>query len=288
MRQLLTIIASVVLALGIQQFVLDKPSTSLTTQKTKTQSVYDRVTTSKTLRCGYITWPTFSEKNVNTGKMKGMYIDLTEDLAKAYGWKVEWVEEVALPDFVTALNSNRIDMMCAPMAPALPRPQFAYFSRSQFYAPYRAYVRAGDMRFDNNLAAINSADNHISTMEGELTSIVARTNYPQAKVVEISAQQGAAQLLENVATGKADVVFQDPFTFAGYNAANPNKLRQVQADDVAVFYAAYAIKFGEDDFKWVIDAAINQQINHGYIAKLAKDYNLIEAGIYLTADEYKK
>ena len=44
-------------------------------------------------------------------------------------------------------------------------------------------------------------------MEGELTSIVARTNYPQAKVVEITAQQGAAQLLENVATGKADIVF---------------------------------------------------------------------------------
>lgn len=288
MRTYLPVLISVVLSVALS-WVLFKPQTTTPVAMTaKFESVYDRVTKSKTLRCGYINWPPLSQKDPNTGKMSGMYIDMTEELARGYGWKVEWAEEIAPTDMIAALNSGRVDMMCAPFAPVPQRTQWAYFSRPHAYGPYKAYVRADDKRFDNNLAAINAPDIRISTIEGELTSIFARTGFPKASVNEISVVQGAAQLFENVATGKADIVFNDPFTFGAYDANNLGKLRAVQGEDIGAWSSNYVIKFGEDEFKYIIDAGLEDLINRRYIEKLAKDYQILDAGVYLTADGFKK
>lgn len=281
---LLTIMISVIIVLALQN-TLFKP-VAVTAKKSET--VYERIMRTKTLHCGYISWPPFSQKNPKTNKMEGMYVDLTEALAKGLGWKVEWTEEISTGDFITSLNAGRVDMMCAPMVPTAQRVTSAYFTAPHLYAPYRVYARADDMRFDNNIAAINDPNITISTMEGELTSIVAHNNFSNAKVLEISSQQGPAQLFENVATNKADVVFQDPFSYSAFNEQNKGRLRQVIGEDVGFFSAGYALKFGENELKTVIDTATQDLINRRYIEKLAKDYRLLEAGLYLTADTYKK
>lgn len=286
MRHFLLFLLTVAVSVGASYAVIDKKFSS--NQEARAESVYDRVTKSKVLRCGYITWPPLSEKEPNTGKMKGMYIDLTEELARSFGWTVEWKEEVSPTDMASALNSGRIDMMCAPIAPVAQRVQWMYFSRSHAYGPYRAYVRKDDARFDGNLENINAPDVRISTIEGELTGIVARTNYPKAQIVELTMQQGSTNLFENVATGKADIVFNDPFSFGAYDATNPGKLRQVVGEDVGAFSSNYVIKFGEDQFKEVIDAGLNELLNRGYIKKIATDYQVLQAGIYLPADGFKK
>lgn len=290
MRTFIPVLVSVILSVAICYALFGTPQTTVTTAVTETKaaSVYDRVTKSKTLRCGYMSWPSMVEKDPNTGKMQGMYVDMTEELARGYGWKVQWMEEVPLSDFVTALNTDRIDMMCAPVTPTAQRNQWVYFSRAHVYAPMRAYVRIDDTRFDNQSEKINSPEVKLAAIEGEMTSIIARTIYPQAQLVEITAMQGQSQLFENVATGKADAVFQDPFTYGDYNAHNPNKLRQVIGNDIGIFSGNYAIKSGEDRFLQVINLGIEDLLNRNYIAKLANDYHLLEAGLYLPADDYKK
>ncbi len=286
MRHFLLFLLTVAVSVGASYAVVSSKVAPV--QEKKAQSVYERVTSSKVLRCGYITWPPLSEKEPNTGKMKGMYIDLTEELARSFGWTVEWVEEIAPTDMASALNSGRVDMMCAPVAPVAQRVQWMYFSRPHAYGPYRAYVRADDARFDGNLAAIDSPEVRISTIEGELTSIVAHTNYPKAKVIELTMQQGSTNLFENVVTGKADIVFNDPFSFAAYDATNPGKLRAVVGEDIGAWSSNYVIKFGEDQFKAVIDGGLEELLNRGYIKKIATDYQVLQAGIYMPADGFKK
>ena len=287
MRTYLPVLISVILSVAVS-WVLFKPQTTPIAMTAKSESVYDRVSKSKTLRCGYINWPPLSQKDPNTGKMSGMYIDMTEELARGYGWKVEWAEEISPADMIAALNSGRVDMMCAPFAPVPQRTQWAYFSRSHAYGPLKAFVRVDDKRFDNNPAAINTPEVRISTIEGELTSVLARTGFPKASVTELSIVQGATQLFENVATGKADIVFNDPFTFSAYDANNPGKLRPIVGEDIGFFSSSYVIKFGENEFKYVIDAGLDDLINRRYIEKLAKDYQILDAGVYLTADDFKK
>jgi len=264
-----------------------KPAPHNAERPQRAQSVYERVSSSKTLRCGYITWPPFSSKDSATGKVTGFYVDLTEELAKGYGWKVEWVEEVALGDFVASLNSGRIDMLCAPLAPVQQRTQWAYFSTPHFFAPINAYVRADNVRFDDAPEGINAPDVKLSTMEGELSSILARTVYPKAQVVEITSQQGNTQLFENVVTGKADIILQDPFSFDFYDRSNPGKLKLVPGATAGVFSAAFSMKFGEDAFKAVIDAGLGELQNRGYLKKIWTDYDFGKFNIYLPADGYK-
>jgi ABC-type amino acid transport substrate-binding protein len=252
------------------------------------ESVYQRVMRTKTLRCGYTIWPPFFEKETTTGKIKGFYYDLTNEMAKSLELKVEWVEEVPLSDFVTALDSDRIDMMCTLISPVPHRTRYAYFSRNHLYAPLNIYTQSGTTRFDDNQQAINDPAVKISVMEGELAGILADTLFPKATKLETTTIQGAAQTMENVATGKADVVFKDPFTFAGYDKNNPGKLQRVQGADIGVFAAAYAMKRGEDEFKWMVDSTLNDLLNRNYLKKLAEDYQLGRFGVYLPADGYKR
>ncbi len=235
MRTYFPVLISVILSVAISWVLFKPQATTPLAMTAKSESVYDRVTKSKTLRCGYMSWPSMVEKDPNTGKMQGLYVDMTEELARGYGWKVQWMEEVPLSDFVTALNTDRIDMMCAPVTPTAQRNQWVYFSRAQVYAPMRAYVRADDTRFDNQSEKINSPEVRLATIEGEMTSIIARTVYPKAQVVEITAMQGQSQLFENIVAGKADAVFQEPFTFRDYDKNNPGKLRQVIGNDIGIF-----------------------------------------------------
>lgn len=289
MRTFPSVLISVILSVAVSYALFGPRQTTATvTTETKTGSVYDRVTKSRTLRCGYMSWPSMVEKDPNTGKMQGLYVDMTEELAHGYGWKVQWMEEVPLSDFVTALNTDHIDMMCAPVTPTAQRNQWVYFSRAHIYAPMRAYVRVDDARFDNQSEKINSPEVRLATIEGEMTSIIARTIYPKAQVVEISSMQGQTQLFENIVAGKADAVFQEPFTFSDYNKNNPGKLRQVIGNDIGIFSGNYAIKIGEDKFLHIINLGIEELLNRGYIAKLAKDYHMLEAGLYLPSDDFKK
>lgn len=289
MRTFLPVLISVILSVVVSYALLKPQQPAATvTAEVKAQSVYDRVTKSKTLRCGWTSFPPLQFKDSNTGEMKGLYVEMTEQLARDHDWKVIWTEEVAATDAVAALNANRVDMMCGPYVPVAQRTQWSYFSIPHFFAPFRAYVRIDDTRFDASRATMNSPDTRISILEGEITSILARTLFPKAKVTELSAAQGMTMALQNVVTKKADIIFSDPFTFGMFDQSNPGTLRQVKGEDIGFFSANYMIKMGEDDFKWVIDSGLHELLNRGYIEKLANDYHLLEAGIYLPADGFKK
>jgi ABC-type amino acid transport substrate-binding protein len=254
----------------------------------KSQSVYDRVMATKTLRCGYINWPPLSSKNPNTGHMEGMYVDLTNEMAKGLGWKVEWIEEVSMTDFITALNTDRVDMMCAPTSPTPARSQLVYFSHPHLYTPYYGFVKTGNTAFDNNVQSANTPNTRIGYIEGELAASIVNSMFPKAQKVEITAQQGPSQLFDNVATGKADIVFQDPFTFDFYNKSNPGKLQKINAPAVGFFSAGFAMKMGDERFKWVVDSSVDDMLNRGYIQKLLAEYHLTDFGILAPADGFKK
>jgi ABC-type amino acid transport substrate-binding protein len=259
-------------AFGVQHFA--PSTTSATAEQTAKETTYARVTRTKTLRCGYYIWPTFLEKDLQTGQIKGIFVDAIEELAKGYGWKVEWTAEINLSDFASALDTNRIDMICAGLGIVPQRTAHALFSTPIGYMPIIAYGRADDARFDSNQAAVNSPNVTLSTMEGEITSMIARTQFPQAKVLEITSMQGGPILFENVAAKKADIVFQDPASFEAYNEHNPNKLKMIPDVGMGVFSVGYAIQADQTQFKWLIDTGIADLQNRGVIEQLFAKYKL--------------
>lgn len=260
-------------AFGVQHYAPSN-STSGVAEKPAKETTYDRVMRTKTLRCGYYIWPKFSEKDLQTGQMKGFFVDIVEEMAKGYGWQVDWVAEINLSEFAAALDTGHVDMLCGGLGIVPQRTAHALFSTPVGYGPVLAYARTDDERFDNNQEAVNQPNITLSTMEGEITSMIARTQFPKAKVLEITSMQGGPILFENVAAKKADIVFQDPASFEVYNTHNPDKLKLVPDVGMGVFSFGFPIQADQNRFKWVVDTAIADLQNRGVVEQLFAKYKL--------------
>ncbi len=105
---------------------------------------YDRVMQTKTLRCGYGVWPPFIDKDANTGKMSGIFYEYVEALGKNLGIKMIWSTELGTGEFISALQSGRIDAMCASIWPNAVRAKDIDFVRPVYFSPIYAYARSND------------------------------------------------------------------------------------------------------------------------------------------------
>src|SRR5258708_38771393 len=83
------------------------------------------------------------------------------------------------------------------------------FSIPTYYLPIYAYARANDSRFDHTLNKMNAADITLSAMDSEISSEIARNQFPKAKLLSMPQLTPPGMLLLNVATGKADLTFTD-------------------------------------------------------------------------------
>src|SRR5262249_21069551 len=130
------------------------------------ESILHRVQRTKTLTCAYWLWPELMEKDPNTGAMKGVVVDITNEVAAALGAQVKWEEEANIDNFIQLINSGRVDALCAPMAPAVNQRALIHFSRPVFYAGFDIYVRAGDHRFDDTKQKINKPNIRFLSLDG--------------------------------------------------------------------------------------------------------------------------
>jgi polar amino acid transport system substrate-binding protein len=241
--------------------------------RTQPDSVYDRVMKSRTIRCGYGVWPPFIIKDPNTGKMSGIFYDYTEALGKSLGLKIEWAEEISSADFPAALKTNRIDAMCYSIWPNASRAREVDFTDPVYYTAHYAYVRANDMRFDNNLDAINDPSVTIASKDGDMGALIADVDFPKAKKFEIGGLDDQAQPFMSVVTRKADVYITDLSTAAEYEASNPGKIRQIKTDEpLRIFRNTIAIAQKQDQFRRMLDTATEEIISSGKMEKIIRKY----------------
>lgn len=227
-------------------------------------------------------------KDPNTGEFSGIYHDIMEQVANGAGLKIEWTEEIPWGDFSTAVDNGRVDMFCAPLVAAPARTKSAYFTKPLFYVDFSAYVRADDNRFNNNYEAINSENIKISVIEGELSGIVAKQNFPKAQLVEINNLVGAAQAIINVADGKADVVFFEPFSVMEYMKNNPGKIKKVpNPQPFGIFGVGMPTKLGDDKFLWLINSGLQNLLDTGYVERVFKKYNAPDDILLRVAKPYQ-
>ena len=125
MKNVLLVVLAVLLALGIQNFILSRNST----ESTKTETAYERVVRTNTLRCAYAIYPPFLGKDPNTGKLSGFMPDMMAEFERASGFKIEWGPEIDWGNIGMTLQSGKADAFCAGM----------------FLTPKRGHVIAGSI-----------------------------------------------------------------------------------------------------------------------------------------------
>ncbi|MGE4351184.1 MAG: substrate-binding periplasmic protein [Bdellovibrionales bacterium] len=266
---LLVVALSAVTAFAVSQYAVPQQTVASTQQK---ESRFEQIKRTGTLRCGYYLWPPLIDKDLKTGQMKGAFVEITEEIAKQLGVKVEWVTEILHPNISVDFASNRYDMIGGILLATPSRAREMDFTIPIFFHPTYLFVRNGDTRFDNNYAAANDPKVKISVLEGEFSAIAANERYPKAQKIALPQNASGPEILLSVAAGKADVVATEMTTFSNYSKNNPGILRRVAGPPESVVAAGFPIPQREQDLKDAVDTTITYLQSTGFIDKVFRKY----------------
>lgn len=245
----------------------------------------------KTLNCGYIIVPPYIIKDVNSGKMSGINVEMIEAIAKNLGLNVNWALEVGVGDIAAALNANKIDVICQTMWPSMARySSMTLGNHPQFYSAVYAVVREGDTRFDGDLSKANNKDIKAIGIEGDVSLDLVKEKLPQAQHVALSPSVGLPEYLMELTTGKADILFMDKGSIADFSKKNPKLVRIVKdLPPARVFGEHLGVKLGDYALRDMLDMATMQLINDGVfddmVKRYARDFN---TELYPTAKDIAK
>ncbi|MCF8495653.1 MAG: transporter substrate-binding domain-containing protein [Alphaproteobacteria bacterium] len=249
-------------------------------------SVYDRVMDSGTIRCGYFSWYPDLLKDPSTGEFKGILYEYMNEVGKALNLKIEWTEEIPLGEYPVALENGRIDAMCAGGWQIAERARIVDYVTPAYYLPLYPYARKDDHRFDADLSALNDPQYRLVVLEGGVTSIIRRHDFPLSTPLELPLLTSPAELFMSLAAGKADIAIYDSMTFRDFETHNQGQLRQVSAVPVRVFPHTVAVMRGQEEFRRMLDHATTELLLSGTIDKIIDRHDKYPGAILRAAKPY--
>lgn len=226
------------------------------------------------LRAAYIDYPPSMTVDPNSKAKGGIMPEVISEAATAMGIKVNYVEETTFGSMVDTLDNGRADIVVSGIWPSSARALRADFSRVVYYSPIYAYVRSNDTRFDNHLEAANKSAVRIATIDGELSSIVAHSDYPAASVTSLPQQADVAQLLLQLSSQKADITFVEPAIADAFLAKNPGSIkRAVGVAPVRLFPNTFLFRKGDTGLRDAVNIALIELTNSRRLAAVIKPYD---------------
>ncbi|NTU76597.1 MAG: amino acid ABC transporter substrate-binding protein [Alphaproteobacteria bacterium] len=217
------------------------------------EPAYERVMRTGTLRCGYLFYPKFIERDPNTNAFSGMWYDLMNEIGKQLSLKIEWTEEVGAANAFDGLKSGRYDAVCVPFNQTPGRARVTEFTAPIIFAPTYAYVRADDTRFDNAYEKINDPSVRFAYMEGEFSQYLKAEKFPKAQTVSLPNLTDVSQVYMQIAMGKADVLTTEPSTIEPFLLNNPGKLKRVVGAPLRLQASGISVGVGEEALKALLD-----------------------------------
>jgi len=252
------------------------------------ESVYDRVSRTGILRAAYIVYPPYLSKDANTGEISGISADVMHRVAEDLGLRLEWTEEVGWSTMIEGLEADRYDLAVSGIWQNASRARHVDFSKPLFYSGIGAYVRVGDNRFEPSLANVNQSSVRIATIDGEMSDIIARSQFPNATRVSLPQISDVSQMLLNVKNSRADITFAEPAVVSGFLRNNPRSLRNLRADNpFRVFGNTVIFRRGQYEFARMLNTAIDTLGNSGEIDRIVDRYEPEPGDFYRVASPYR-
>ncbi len=273
------VVALVVSFVGVKLF-------SGSTSSVSNDNILATVLNRGEIRVGYVIYPPGMIKDANTGKLSGIFHDALEEAGKNLGLKINWVEEVGWGTMIEGIKTGRYDMIGSAVWPTATRSKIVDFTIPLNYGVVGVYVRSDDNRFAN-LKSINSDSVTIVTIDGEISSFIAKETFPQAKVVSLPQDTQISSVLLSIITRKADVAFVEPAVGEEFLAKNPNTIKNIAKENPIRSYGnTWVVSKNEDGFKQMLNVAIEELRNNGTIDQLIEKYSKYPGSFYPVAKPY--
>lgn len=295
-RGLSILVIILLLALGLCLAGCNQSGNGGTQQST---SVYDGVIKSGVIRAAYLDYPPACMKDPKTGKLKGIFVETLEKAAENCGLKVEWTEEVGWGSQIEGLQTGRYDIVGSPVWANSTRGKMTTLSIPLYYSGIGVYVRNGENRFTipslqpdmqvtTNMDAINSPKVKIATIDGETGDLIARTSFPLAQRVSSPQNTDISQKFLDITGKKADVFFAEPYFGYKFLQSNPDTIKNIAASQpIRTLGNCYMMKRGEFEFKHMIDTALDDLLNSGFVDAELDKYEPAKNTFYRVARPYR-
>lgn len=268
---------------------------SITTQVFAEQStnIHDRVVNTSTLRCGYVLYPPYFDKDLKTGAFKGVAYDLVMAIAKQHNLKVEWTEEVFTGQEIAVLDAWRVDAVCA--AEATYNPDMfmrADFTDALFYIKNDIYARADDPRFQGAVKTedLNKAAVSFAGIDGDSTIIYPGLYFPAAKRQALPTMSSPSQLFLELLGKKADLVMAETAVADYAIRSNPDKFRRIdyQGGPLPRYGIAIALRKDSDRLLRSLNEAIEFMNANGVIDAILDSYDSSQTMFIRTPKPYQE
>ena len=239
----------------------------------KTETAYERVMRTNTLRCGYVNWQPYYVKDPNTGTPSGINYDIMTEVGKILNLKIDWTEEVGWGTIGEGFKTGRYDAVCTSMWPDAGKYKNMSLSTPIFYSNIVAYARADEGRFDGHFERINQKDVRIAVIDGAFTYNIAKSNFPEAQIAAVPQMAQEAEYLMMVPGNKADIILSDIDEIKKFLDANPGKMRMVKnIKPIKRFPHVIALPPKEAQLTQMINQALQLLIDNGYMASIKERY----------------
>ncbi len=234
----------------------------------KTETGFERMLRTNTIRCGYYVYPPVTYRDPNTNKLSGFSVDMMEKIADKAGMKVEWTDEVNFGNWTQELEAGRFDVACTPMWPAIPLGRKALFTTPMFYSQIRVIGRADETRF-TNLTDLNKPEVKITVADANETYYLAKEWFPKATIMTQPQNADGTQVILDVIGHKADVMISDLNAVAQWNKNNDQKIAVTAGGAVLkAMPFTLAVRATDADLGNFLNTAIADLNNTGAIPRM--------------------
>ena len=255
-----------ILLLAVFFCMLSMPSLA----QSKHESAYDRVMRTGTLKCGYMPWPPFFSLDPNTGILSGFNKDVADAISQMLDIKISYVQ-VVVGEQVQDLRSGKIDAVCGDGPWILSTIKYLDYTQPYYYTGVYVYGRAKENRFKNQTDLDKPTVTFVG-LDGDTSTEFVQKNFRKAKLKTLPGSTDPSQLFLDVADGKADLVILDPTNAALFMKNNPDKIRRIFDQPVAVYGGGFSVIKGEAELFSMLNEAVKASLNTGIVDRLWPKY----------------
>lgn len=241
------------------------------------QSVYDKVSASGTIRCGYVPYPPYFTKDANTGVLGGLMYDVMQEVGKRLNLKIDYTTEVGWGTVIDDLKNHKIDMACSYFWANSNRGRWTEFSQPVVFDRLWLYVRADDSRTWRDYSELNRDDLKASVIDGGAENKIMQIWFPKVRLVSLPELATQGEYYDTVALGKADFLAADENAAGLYMAANPGKLKRLEMPaPVHTFPGVYLLPPNDFRFKNMIDTTLREMDLDGTLTLTLQKYQMAD------------
>lgn len=253
----------------------------------KRQSLHQKVLADKKIRCAYFIVEPGIFKDPNTGKLSGIAYDLMETIGNGLGLDIEWTEELGPGELVTALETGRADMICSSIWLSTARAKFVDNTVPLFFFPATVWVSSDNQDAAGTADAYNTPETIFSAIDGSTSMFLTKRFFPAAKISALPEMSSISEQFLQMTTGKADATILTIYSGMRFAESNPGKIRNALAEPFRNDPAIMLLPKGEEEFKSMINAAIDEQFYSGHLRHLIEKYSPYAGSILPRARPYQ-